>query len=106
MSSGWEATWTARDGNGWDPADPSSGNGWEKQALFDHDDRALPAMEWFGHRGGAAPEHRFAVQPPCRARALTPDKLPAVRDTSTPGAAQWAGAGDEEARRGGRWTTC
>ncbi|MFF9335345.1 glycosyl hydrolase 53 family protein [Streptomyces albogriseolus] len=46
----WEATWTARPGNGWDPADPSSGNGWENQALFDYDDRALPAMEWFRHR--------------------------------------------------------
>ncbi|MEV7407380.1 hypothetical protein AB0O04_05780 [Streptomyces althioticus] len=60
MSSGWEVTWTARDGNGRDPADPSSGNGWEKQALFDHDDRALPAMEWFGHRGGRPPS---AVSP-------------------------------------------
>ncbi|SDD15302.1 glycoside hydrolase family 53 protein [Streptomyces prasinopilosus] len=46
----WEATWTARTGNGWDPADPSSGNGWENQALFGYDDRALPAMSWFGHR--------------------------------------------------------
>ncbi|GGQ52716.1 hypothetical protein GCM10010267_14270 [Streptomyces griseorubens] len=65
MSSGWEATWTARDGNGWDPADPSSGNGWEKQALFDHDDRALPAMEWFGHRGGGprAPFRRSTALP-------------------------------------------
>jgi arabinogalactan endo-1,4-beta-galactosidase len=46
----WEATWTAVPGNGWDPADPSSGNGWENQALFGYDDRALPAMSWFGHR--------------------------------------------------------
>ncbi|GGW29944.1 glycoside hydrolase family 53 protein [Streptomyces griseoloalbus] len=46
----WEATWTARGGNGWDPADPSSGNGWENQALFGYDDRALPAMAWFRHR--------------------------------------------------------
>ncbi|MFC9855320.1 arabinogalactan endo-1,4-beta-galactosidase [Streptomyces prasinus] len=46
----WEATWTARTGNGWDPADPASGNGWENQALFGYDDRALPAMSWFGHR--------------------------------------------------------
>ncbi|WP_437089580.1 glycosyl hydrolase 53 family protein [Streptomyces sp. enrichment culture] len=46
----WEATWTAVTGNGWDPADPASGNGWENQALFGYDDRALPAMSWFGHR--------------------------------------------------------
>ncbi|MFF7331303.1 glycosyl hydrolase 53 family protein [Streptomyces sp. NPDC008150] len=46
----WEATWTAVAGNGWDPTDASSGNGWENQALFGYDDRALPAMTWFGHR--------------------------------------------------------
>jgi arabinogalactan endo-1,4-beta-galactosidase len=46
----WEATWTAVAGNGWDPADPASGNGWENQALFGYDDRALPAIAWFGHR--------------------------------------------------------
>ncbi|GAA3251430.1 hypothetical protein GCM10010469_10920 [Streptomyces labedae] len=79
-------------------ADPPSGDGWKDRALFGRDDRALLAMGWS--------RHRFPVQPPCFARALTPDKLPAVRDTGTPGAAQWEGAGDEEARRGGRWTTC
>lgn len=46
----WESTWTARTGNGWDPTDSSSGNGWENQALFGYDDRALPAMAWFSHR--------------------------------------------------------
>ncbi|WP_326585015.1 arabinogalactan endo-1,4-beta-galactosidase [Streptomyces sp. NBC_00487] len=46
----WESTWTARTGNGWDPTDASSGNGWENQALFGYDDRALPAMAWFSHR--------------------------------------------------------
>ncbi|WP_043628051.1 glycoside hydrolase family 53 protein [Nonomuraea candida] len=44
----WEATWTGVRGNGWDPADPASGNGWENQALFDYDDRALPAMATLG----------------------------------------------------------
>ncbi|NBE94237.1 arabinogalactan endo-1,4-beta-galactosidase [Nonomuraea sp. KC401] len=44
----WEATWTGVRGNGWDPADPSSGNAWENQALFGYDDRALPAMETLG----------------------------------------------------------
>lgn len=46
----WEATWTAVTGNGWDPADPASGNGWENQALFDYNDRATSAMSWFSHR--------------------------------------------------------
>jgi arabinogalactan endo-1,4-beta-galactosidase len=41
----WDATWTAVPGNGWDPADPSSGNTWENQALFDFDNVALPAMD-------------------------------------------------------------
>lgn len=41
----WDATWTAVPGNGWEPADPQSGNAWENQALFDFDDRALPALE-------------------------------------------------------------
>ncbi|MFE6334712.1 glycosyl hydrolase 53 family protein [Streptomyces sp. NPDC057798] len=46
----WESTWTAVAGNGWDPTDASSGNGWENQALFGYNDRALPAMAWFSHR--------------------------------------------------------
>ncbi|MEV4944933.1 arabinogalactan endo-1,4-beta-galactosidase [Streptomyces sp. NPDC053755] len=46
----WEPTWTAVPGNGWDPADPASGNGWENQALFGYDGRLLPAAGWLGHR--------------------------------------------------------
>jgi arabinogalactan endo-1,4-beta-galactosidase len=46
----WEATWTAVTGNGWDPTDATSGNGWENQALFDYSDRATSAMSWFSHR--------------------------------------------------------
>ncbi|MEU9986903.1 arabinogalactan endo-1,4-beta-galactosidase [Streptomyces sp. NPDC048045] len=46
----WEPTWTAVAANGWDPADASSGNGWENQALFGYDDRALSSMTWFRHR--------------------------------------------------------
>ncbi len=42
----WEPAWTATTGNGWDETDPSSGNGWENQAWFDYDDRALPGMNW------------------------------------------------------------
>ncbi|MBN1430892.1 MAG: arabinogalactan endo-1,4-beta-galactosidase [Anaerolineae bacterium] len=43
----WEPTWTAVPGNGWDPTDPNAGNNWENQALFDFDNRPLPAMRWF-----------------------------------------------------------
>jgi arabinogalactan endo-1,4-beta-galactosidase len=43
----WEPTWTAVPGNGWSPRDDASGNGWENQALFDFDDRALPAINEF-----------------------------------------------------------
>lgn len=43
----WDATWTAVAGNGWDPTDPSSGDSWENQAMFDFDDRALPVMSEF-----------------------------------------------------------
>ena len=34
-------------GAGWDPADPTSGDGWENQALFDYAGRALPALRVF-----------------------------------------------------------
>ena len=43
----WDATWTGVRGNGWDPADPTSGNAWENQALFDFRDRPLPALNEF-----------------------------------------------------------
>ena len=43
----WDATWTAVPGNGWDPFEPTSGNNWENQALFDYDNRALPALRLF-----------------------------------------------------------
>jgi len=43
----WDATRTAVPCNGWDPADAISGNSWENQALFDYENRALPAMNLF-----------------------------------------------------------
>ena len=43
----WDATWTAVTGNGWDSTDSSSGNAWENQALFDFDERVLPALDEF-----------------------------------------------------------
>jgi arabinogalactan endo-1,4-beta-galactosidase len=41
----WDAAWTAVEGNGWDNTDPSSGNAWENQALFDYDGVILPAFD-------------------------------------------------------------
>ena len=38
----WEPAWTSVEGNGWDPADPASGNAWENQAMFGFDGRLLP----------------------------------------------------------------
>jgi arabinogalactan endo-1,4-beta-galactosidase len=43
----WDATWIAIPGNGWDPSHPEFGNNWENQALFDYQNRALPAMNLF-----------------------------------------------------------
>ncbi len=40
----WEPAWTSVAGSGWDPTDPAAGNAWENQALFDHSNRALPAL--------------------------------------------------------------
>ncbi|MEJ5202677.1 MAG: arabinogalactan endo-1,4-beta-galactosidase [Anaerolineales bacterium] len=44
----WDAVWTAVPGNGWDPANPETGNNWENQALFDYNAHPLPALELFG----------------------------------------------------------
>jgi arabinogalactan endo-1,4-beta-galactosidase len=43
----WDPTWTGVIGNGWTPRDPSQGNAWENQALFDFEDRARPALSEF-----------------------------------------------------------
>ena len=40
----WEPAWTAVEGAGWDPKDPSSGNAWENQAMFDFSGAALPEV--------------------------------------------------------------
>lgn len=44
----WEPAWTAVAGNGWDPADPTSGNAWENQATFDFTGRVLGSVAAFG----------------------------------------------------------
>jgi arabinogalactan endo-1,4-beta-galactosidase len=46
----WEPTWTVVKGNGWDPANPSSGDGWENQAMWNYSDVALPAISDFASR--------------------------------------------------------
>jgi arabinogalactan endo-1,4-beta-galactosidase len=52
----WEPAWTSVPGNGWDPADPTSGNAWENQAVFDYAGKALPALAEFGpDAGGTGP---------------------------------------------------
>jgi arabinogalactan endo-1,4-beta-galactosidase len=48
----WEPTWTAVEGNGWDPANPDSGDQWENQALFDYTGKVLPAMQEFRSQAG------------------------------------------------------
>jgi arabinogalactan endo-1,4-beta-galactosidase len=49
----WEPAWTAVPGNGWDPTDPTSGNAWENQAVFDWNGRALPALATFAPDPGS-----------------------------------------------------
>ncbi|HZP50920.1 glycoside hydrolase family 53 protein [Actinocrinis sp.] len=46
----WEPTWTVVAGNGWDPTNASSGDGWENQAAFDFSDKALPVVNQFAAR--------------------------------------------------------
>jgi arabinogalactan endo-1,4-beta-galactosidase len=46
----WEPTWTVVAGNGWDPANPSSGDGWENQAMWNYSDAALPVIADFAAR--------------------------------------------------------
>lgn len=41
----WDAVWTAVAGNGWDGSDPTTGNAWENQALFDFNEIILPALD-------------------------------------------------------------
>jgi arabinogalactan endo-1,4-beta-galactosidase len=46
----WEPTWTVVPGNGWDPTNPSSGDGWENQAMWNYSDDALPVIADFAAR--------------------------------------------------------
>lgn len=43
----WEPTWIATPGNNWDPTNPSSGDGWDNQALFNWTGVAQPAIALF-----------------------------------------------------------
>ncbi len=53
----WDATWTPVEGNGWDNTDPSSGNTWENQALFDFDGNALASQTAFADFPGYQAPH-------------------------------------------------
>ena len=46
----WEPTWTVVPGNGWDPANPSSGDGWENQAMWNYSNVALPVIADYAPR--------------------------------------------------------
>jgi len=70
----WEPAWTSVAGNGWDPADPSSGNAWENQALFDFDGRLLPAAA------------ELAPDPSAPGRRAATRTVLAAADTRGPGA--------------------
>lgn len=41
----WEPTWTVVPGNGWDPTNPSSGDGWENQAMWNYSTRRSPRSQ-------------------------------------------------------------
>jgi arabinogalactan endo-1,4-beta-galactosidase len=43
----WEPAWLGLPRCGWDPQNPSSGNEWENQALFDFDGHVLSSMDAF-----------------------------------------------------------
>jgi arabinogalactan endo-1,4-beta-galactosidase len=43
----WEPAWLGLPGCGWDPGDPTSGNGWENQALFGFDGHVLSSLDVF-----------------------------------------------------------
>ncbi|GIH15336.1 glycoside hydrolase family 53 protein [Rugosimonospora africana] len=45
----WEPTWTAVAGNGWDPTNPNSGDGWDNQALFNWSGQALSGITDFAN---------------------------------------------------------
>jgi arabinogalactan endo-1,4-beta-galactosidase len=59
----WEPAWTGVIGSGWDPDDPTSGNAWENQALFDFDGRPLPAMYEFCNAGYLPTPPSISVAP-------------------------------------------
>ena len=46
----WEPTWTVVSGNGWDPTNASSGDGWENQAMFDFSDKAMTVVNDYAAR--------------------------------------------------------
>jgi arabinogalactan endo-1,4-beta-galactosidase len=43
----WEPAWLGLPGCNWNPENPTSGNNWENQTLFDYDGRVLSSMDVF-----------------------------------------------------------
>lgn len=73
----WEPAWTSVPGNGWDPADPASGNAWENQAVFDFTGVALPSVTAFAADDRTVPD---ATQPAAVSPAVDP--IPAGPDAA------------------------
>lgn len=78
----WDGTWTAVEGNGWDPTDPDSGNAWENQALFGFDDRLLPAALEF--TSGVTPPTETPVPSNTPSATATNTPTPTASNTATP----------------------
>ena len=79
----WEPTWTSVAGNGWDPADPSSGNAWENQAMFGFDGRLLPVARELAPDPRRTAGHRPDVKSSrSSATAMTLHVLPSAEPSS------------------------
>jgi arabinogalactan endo-1,4-beta-galactosidase len=52
----WEPAWLGLPGCNWNPEDPTSGNNWENQALFDFDGKALTSLDIFLEFSDPAPD--------------------------------------------------
>ena len=88
----WEPAWTDVAGNGWDPADPSSGNAWENQALFDFNGRLLPAAQEYAPDGPmkAASRTTLRVTPVSLRSGMRPVATVKVDVPGARGHADWA----------------
>lgn len=88
----WEPAWTAVAGNGWDETDPSSGNAWENQAVFDFDGRLLATASAAFADDVLTPSTPAAPDPE---PSGDPSPEPTAEPSSDPTAPATAGPGDE-----------